>query len=309
MPRTRTPLPEVTRHTEERTIGDHYQGSVDILDIDGYIFFTHPTTGQLAEACPKCAGTGCLPEYSTIAGGACFACRSTGTRSNYTHTEDTARRLVRTRRRDQAYRARKAQERADAREQASNEWASQHPALSEFLASVYTKWNESAQTGQEGQLTRDEHTAVDLARSASRGPLSPAQTDFAETLRERIQESAATKDARNAATRHLGTLDEPLTVSGTVTLTKSITSWYGYTETVKRLVVVTTDDGQTVKMFSAAKWAFAAERGQAITLTGVVKDHTEWDGAKQTVLARPQSVTDFGRYSVPAHGSARQERT
>ncbi len=41
---------------------------------------------------------------------------------------------------------------------------------------------------------------------------------------------------------------------------------------------------------TTSKWAWAVNRGDTLTVTGTVKDLTEYDGTKQTVLARPKAV-------------------
>ena len=56
------------------------------------------------------------------------------------------------------------------------------------------------------------------------------------------------------------------------------------------IVKVEDGTGGTAVMFTTAQWAFDAEEGDTITVTGTVAKHEERDGVRQTVLNRPKVV-------------------
>jgi hypothetical protein len=54
------------------------------------------------------------------------------------------------------------------------------------------------------------------------------------------------------------------------------------------MMLVWTNGPVTAKTYTTAKWAWEVERGTTITVTGTVKKQDEYEGTKQTVLARPK---------------------
>lgn len=113
-----------------------------------------------------------------------------------------------------------------------------------------------------------------------------------ETADERAERAAAKaareaeKAARKAASRHLGEIGEKITVEGEVAVVRGVETRWGWT----MLVIVRTTDGQTVKMFTAAKWARDLKGGEELRLTGTVKSHGEWEGELNTTIKSPRLV-------------------
>lgn len=90
-----------------------------------------------------------------------------------------------------------------------------------------------------------------------------------------------------AASAYAGTINEKITVTGTATRVLATDSSWGYHESTSMLLIV--EDGSTIlKMFTKAAWAYDINQGDTITVTATVKDHEEYNGAKQTVVNRPK---------------------
>ena len=83
----------------------------------------------------------------------------------------------------------------------------------------------------------------------------------------------------------IGSVGEKVTVEGVVVRMMGVETMYGWT----RLVVVDTDNG-TVKMFTTAKWTDDFSEGDRVSIVGTVKAHEEYEGHRQTMLARPKGV-------------------
>ncbi len=85
---------------------------------------------------------------------------------------------------------------------------------------------------------------------------------------------------------HVGAVGEKVTLSGVVRTALRVD---GYTYRSPDSVMLVVDCGTAVaKMTTAAAWAYGVHVGDPLTLTGIVKAHTEWNGIKQTVLTRPK---------------------
>lgn len=90
--------------------------------------------------------------------------------------------------------------------------------------------------------------------------------------------------------RHAGTVGEPITLTGTITTAISVDG-YHYNSPPQQLLVI--DAGDTIaKMVTAAGWADDVKLGEQVTITAVVKAHTDYHGIPQTVLTRPKRLPD-----------------
>lgn len=78
-----------------------------------------------------------------------------------------------------------------------------------------------------------------------------------------------------------------MTLEGTVIQAMTIDGVYGSS----RLVVVSVGQGDRVKMFTSAGWAWEVDTGDAVQLAGTVKGHEEYQGQRETLLVRPKRVT------------------
>lgn len=137
------------------------------------------------------------------------------------------------------------------------------------------------------------------AKQAAEAAAGGARWAAEEEVRKAAEAAeAAALAAERAATRHLeAEVGERVTVDGTVSaaFTIEVASYSGWGTDRKRIVAVDLGDGVTVKTFSAAGWAFAARKGDVVRLAGTVKSHGEYDGRKETTLARPRMVEVISR--------------
>lgn len=90
-------------------------------------------------------------------------------------------------------------------------------------------------------------------------------------------------------TAYIGGKGDKITITGTVTKALAIENTFGYhTETSILLIV---EDGPTIlKTFTKAAWVFDIDQGDIVTFTATVKDHEEYQSAKQTVVNRPKLI-------------------
>lgn len=85
----------------------------------------------------------------------------------------------------------------------------------------------------------------------------------------------------------IGVEGKRIAVEGTVIQAMTIDGTFGSS----RLVVVSVGQGDRVKMFTAAGWAWDVDAGEAVTLTGTVKAHEEYHQRRETLLTRPKRVS------------------
>lgn len=114
----------------------------------------------------------------------------------------------------------------------------------------------------------------------------------------RQQEHAAADQVRAAAhqqaadraalQRHAGTVGEPIVMTGTVTVKRSVDGYRWNSPTQVLLVI---DCGDAVaKMITTASWAYQVKLGEQLTVQGTVKAHETYNDVPQTVLVRPKQL-------------------
>jgi hypothetical protein len=107
----------------------------------------------------------------------------------------------------------------------------------------------------------------------------------ADQLRAQQRLDAAERAARQ---RHVGTVGEPITMTGTVTVKRSIE---GYRWNSPSQVLLVVDCGDSVaKMITTAAWAYQVKPGEQLSVKGTVKAHDTFNGVPQTVLKRPKQL-------------------
>lgn len=107
----------------------------------------------------------------------------------------------------------------------------------------------------------------------------------------REEERKADAKARRDSSSHLSAeVGEKVNLTGVVTLAKSfeVPSFNGYGMSRKMIIALDLGAGVTVKMFTAAAWAFSAEKGETLSLVATVKKHGEYNGVKETEVNRPR---------------------
>lgn len=104
---------------------------------------------------------------------------------------------------------------------------------------------------------------------------------------EASAERAQARAVANASFQFLdANVGDAVQFSGKVAYTKVVESQYGSS----LLVVVRVDYAHEVKMFTSASWAWEVERGDAVSLKASVKELSEYEGKKATVVTRPKAI-------------------
>lgn len=275
--------PETTiEHGEPLTIGmgeDHRRTIHPIVFTTGDRIrdFYAEHDGTLHAVCGRCCGKGAYGPVA-IENGRCFECRGHGTVGQVHGGIQEATKRERTNyRAAQRRRAKKAAEHAESERQAA-EWRTAHPELAARLAAVYET------------LNSDEATAIRMPAELHKfachvrfQPLTDKQTAFATSLVDQWEAEQAEK----ARMRHIGTVGEKVTVTGTVAVKVPCEHRYGVS---CLLIVEGTGEhtGVTVKVFSTAETVWQRERGEQVTVTGAVKAHEDYQDTPQTVIKNPR---------------------
>jgi hypothetical protein len=118
------------------------------------------------------------------------------------------------------------------------------------------------------------------------GDITPGRlrfiTSLVDEMAAKVAQAAEWAAARAARVNaHQGAVGAKLTVSGVVRMAREMDNPYDYYGGVRTLLVVDTPGG-TVKWMASK--ALPVDRGDAITLTGKVKAHDDYQGEAQTVL-------------------------
>lgn len=178
------------------------------------------------------------------------------------------------------YAARKEAERLAglaAREAEFIAWSAAHGELIAELAPYYRRPDYDPNPTRSRFLTELAQQII-----GSRAPLSDDQIEGA---RKALAGLAAT-DRRRTESRHAGTVGAKVTVTGTITRRRSGDSggvWgYWYLTVIEG---TGDDEGITVTTFSKGEALLNLDEGDALTITGTVKEHTERDGFRETALS------------------------
>lgn len=113
------------------------------------------------------------------------------------------------------------------------------------------------------------------------GRLTDRQLEALPAAIDRTRARIARREAEPTGS-HLGTIGDALTVSGEITTAMTVDGAYG----PQRFVVLRTPQGDTVSLYSAARWAREATRGDTVTIAATVTKHREYDGRPDTRVAR-----------------------
>lgn len=105
----------------------------------------------------------------------------------------------------------------------------------------------------------------------------------AKTVAERV---AAKRPKKESHSEWVGQVKDKVTKKFTVVFTKGTHTMYGFTQLVK----FEDEDGNNYTWWASAAWASELKKGQTVTLTATVKDHTEYMGEKTTVVTRCKRV-------------------
>lgn len=228
---------------------------------------------QYFPVCRRCDGTG-YTVHRYIDGGRCFDCRTRGTLHTKPLTEEQARKRAQQLRRSHLARvAKKEQERlakVAARDALRAAFDAAHPEVARALV-------DGPDSGFLGAMK----DALIVHGTLTEKQLAATKKALADRAARQAE-----KAARAATSQYVGHLDEKVTVQGKVAVKRSIEGVYG----TSLLIVIDTVDGQQVKTFTTANWAWDASEGDEVALRGTVKKNEERDGVKTTVLTRCKPV-------------------
>lgn len=247
-------------------------------------------SGKAYEPCQRCGDfTGFISAHAGVFAGVCFGCGGRGYGKVH-ETLELAERAYTRRAKARAAAARRRDAKAAAERAAADAeftaWVTANPDLAEALLPLAERWAPAKYDDHHGDYYYAEpDERVDgwlyAAALSVRNKLVPAHADAIQGL---LVAYLAEQQAK-AATEYVGQVGDTVTVTGKVTVTLPIDGMYG-----QSVLLVLTDGKVTAKTYTTAKWAWAAERGDTLTLTGTVKAQEEYEGTKQTVLARPKVV-------------------
>jgi len=100
-------------------------------------------------------------------------------------------------------------------------------------------------------------------------------------------ERQAEREAANAASQHVGNVGNRVRdMEVTVDFVKTIDGTYGQ----KRIVKMRDPNGNLFVTFATSDWVWDAVKGARYLLTGTIKAHDDYQGAKQTVLTRTKGI-------------------
>lgn len=125
------------------------------------------------------------------------------------------------------------------------------------------------------------------------GKLSDKQrewvTKLADELPQRAELRAQERKAQaelDAASEYVGKVGERIELEGEIIFTTTVgqDSMYGPRELVK----IRDTDGNVITTFTTAEWAWSAKRGQLVSGKATVKEHSTYEGTKQTIVNRPK---------------------
>lgn len=284
---------EITETGETITLGRKDYGwgvPATLVEIDGEVFAQRGD--RFYTACWDChiQWSGSKPVYAHVLNAVCFRCNGKGWGRRYDSVEEIAR-IAKRRKTDAARKARKDAEREAAQRAAHTAWVAAHAELAATLTAIYNELPENVDT--DANYTRMQEVnakwgemVMSIASQSTFRPLSDAQVEAVTAAITRAEEREVARAAKLAAARYAGDVDIKVTVTGVV---KTAMTVPGFRDSQQMLVIVegTGDDaGVTVKVTGTGKTLWETERGQAVTVTGTVKRHAEYQGVPQTELTR-----------------------
>lgn len=130
------------------------------------------------------------------------------------------------------------------------------------------------------------------------GKLSDKQREWVTKLADDLPNKAKLREEErkaqaelDAASEYVGSVGERIELEGEIIFTTTVgrDSQWGPRELVK----IRDTDGNVITTFTTAEWAWSAKRGQLVSGKATVKEHSTYEGTKQTIVNRPKfTVTD-----------------
>jgi DnaJ-class molecular chaperone len=127
-------------------------------------------------------------------------------------------------------------------------------------------------------------------RQAGLDAWKEANKEMLEAEAKAKAERKAQRDEANAKAQWLeGSVGDKVSFSGTVRKAMSFETTYGYNNTTDvRMLIIEADGNCSVKMTTSSAWAFDLNEGDEVTMSATIKDFSEFNGGKQTVVKSPR---------------------
>jgi hypothetical protein len=122
----------------------------------------------------------------------------------------------------------------------------------------------------------------DIIGKASKWEISDAQYALVVKIVEETLEARAIQAAKPVPQYLAVEVGDKVEVEGTVIVRTPCETRYG----ISLILVIETVEGNQVKTFGTADWLWGTERGDAVKMSGTVKDLAEYQDVKQTILTR-----------------------
>lgn len=125
------------------------------------------------------------------------------------------------------------------------------------------------------------------------GKLSDKQREWVTKLADDLPNKAKlqaeerkAQAALDAASEYVGKIGQRIEIEGEILFSTTVGrgSMYGPRELVK----IRDTDGNVITTFTNAEWAWTAKRGQLVSGKATVKEHSTYEGTKQTIVNRPK---------------------
>lgn len=102
-------------------------------------------------------------------------------------------------------------------------------------------------------------------------------------------ERQAQREIQNAKAMYLeGAIGDKVSFSGVVKKAMSFDTNYGYQSGTVRMLIVEAEGNCSVKMTTSSDWAFDIGEGDEVSMSATIKDFSEFNGLKQTVVKSPR---------------------
>lgn len=244
--------------------------------------------------CPKCGGKGILPEYMTIESGICFKCRGTG-EFGHTWKEYTPeyaakleeRRLTKLRKKAPEINAKLFKEEGFNEEGFMWIVLGDTYSIKEELKAAGAKFNNRFYWHFDHEDNGYSCVKISIADVAKKNNLD--HWIINDYVWEYI-EALIKKNAPKTTSEYIGNVGDKLELN--VILTKIFTyethfTYYGETNYIYKFK---DESGNTLIWKTGCK---DIEEGQTYRIKGTIKEHSEYEGDKQTVMTRCKLIESF----------------
>ena len=247
--------------------------------------------------CQRCGGHGIIPGYQYIEGGVCFECGGSGisrphVRKEYT-TEYAAKLEDARRKREDKRKAEALAEFEKNREEELLNLGFKNGNTYCVMGDTYAIREELKKAGAKfcrelGWHFAEQNPAYPCIRISAADVISDNPTwsygkphlAFREDTQEIVKRMTALP---KKPSEYVGEVGKRITLDLTVKKTREYDLDYGWYGTTMFVNIMEDPDGNTV-VWKTSSWL--GQEGQTYTITGTVKDHSEYNEVKQTVLTR-----------------------